>query len=110
MASRKKSIATQKEANTQKEARIKEARKALTDGTISKITHAAHQFELPYDTLRRRHLGLTVAPSVAHINQQLLTEAEELTVCKWVKYMGMTGHPISKEMLRGKVTDISSVL
>ena len=105
-----KKLATQKEANAQKEAKFEEAKKELTNGNISKIADAARRFDLPYDTLRRRHLGLTVAPSVAHISQRLLTDAEEQTVCKWVKYMGMTGHPISKETLRGKVADISSVL
>ena len=45
-----------------------------------------------------------------HTSHQLLTKAEEETICKWVRYMGMTGHPISKESLRAKVADIGSII
>jgi hypothetical protein len=45
-----------------------------------------------------------------HINQQLLNKVEEETICKWVRYMGMTGHPFSKESLRAKVAEISSII
>jgi hypothetical protein len=36
--------------------------------------------------------------------------AEEETVCTWIKYMGMTGHPIAKELLHVKIADISALL
>jgi hypothetical protein len=104
-----RSLAAQNEAH-QKETQIQEANGALTDGTFKKISDAAKHFNVPYATLRRRHLHLTAPHSEAHASQQLLTKAEEETVCKWVRYMGMTGHPISKESLRAKVADISSII
>ena len=102
--------ATENEAKAQKEKQIQVACDALSDGTFKKISEAARHFKVPYDTLRRRHLGLAVPLSKAHIKEQLLTVAEEETVCKWIKYMGMTGHPLSKEGLRVKIADISTLL
>ncbi|KAH9018843.1 DDE superfamily endonuclease-domain-containing protein [Lactarius pseudohatsudake] len=109
-SSKVKKLVTRKEASTQKEAKIQEASKALTDGIFKTISKAARHFDVSYHTLRRRHQGLTQPQSMAHIGEQLLTTVEETTVCTWIKYMGMTGHPFSKEALRVKVADISSVL
>jgi hypothetical protein len=108
--SRIRTRAKQKEAQQKEEAKIREASNAITNGQFTKITEAAAHFKVSYPTLRRRHLGLTLSRSEAHIDQQLLTDVEEKVVCKWAKYMGMTGHPISKDSLRVKVGDISSVL
>ena len=102
--------AKQKEAQKKKEAKIQEASDAITNGRFTKITDAATYFKVSYPTLRRRHLQLTLSPSEAHINQRLLTAVEEKVVCEWAKYMGMTGHPISKDSLRVKIGDISSIL
>lgn len=106
----RKKAATQREAGAQKEAKIQEASDALTNKTFTKIATAARHFNVPYDTLRRRHLKLNKPHSTAHIKGQLLTMAEEQTLCKWIKYMGMAGQPISKEALRVKVAEISLVL
>ena len=100
----------QNKAHAQNETKIQAASDMLSNGTFKRISDAARHFSVPYDTLRRRHLGLTKPQSEAHRKEQLLTTAEEETICKWVRYMGMTGHPISKEALRVKVANISITL
>jgi hypothetical protein len=105
----KKKVA-QMAANAQNEARIQDANDMLTNGTFKKMSDTARHFNVPYGTLRRRHLELAEPRSKAHIKEQLLMVAEEQTVCKWVKYMGLTGHPISKEALRVKVAEVSFIL
>ena len=47
--------------------------------------------------------------SQAQASQQLLTTSEENAVLRWIRYMGMTEHPISKA-LHIKVGEISAVL
>jgi hypothetical protein len=105
-----RNLATQKDAAAQKENKIQEVVEALTTGTFTKISKAVHHFGVPYDTLRCQYLRLNQSRSDAHIHEQLLTKAEEETICKWLKYMGMTSHPISKETLHVKVGNISTVL
>lgn len=102
--------AAQKEASNQIEIKIQAATDMLANGTFKNISAAARHLQIPYYTLRRRYLELNQPHSEAHIKEQLLTVAEEETICKWIRYMGMTGHPISKEVLRVKVASISTVL
>ena len=105
-----KKLAVRRHASSQLEVKLKKASNALTNKTFKRISDAADHFQVPYHTLRRRHHNLTQPNLFAHGQQQLLSTAEEETVCKWVKYMGMTGHPISKESLRVKVSEISTLL
>ena len=100
----------QNKAHAQNETKIQAASDMLSNGTFKRILDAVHHFSVPYDTLRRRHLGLTEPQSEAHQKEQLLTTAKEETVCKWVRYMGMTGRPILKEALHVKVANISITL
>ena len=41
---------------------------------------------VPYFTLRRRVMGLSLLKKEAHVNQQLLTKAEQATLIDWIKY------------------------
>ena len=94
----------------QLEAKAQEASQALTKKQFKNMAEAARSYGIPYHKFRRRHRGLTKPRSIAQVNQRLLTVTEEETVCTWIKYMGMTGHPISIEGLRIKVAEISTVL
>jgi hypothetical protein len=105
-----KKLVARREAEAQTETRIQAASNALANGTFKHLSQAACHFDAPYGTLRRRHLKITQTRSKAHIKEQYLTMAEEDTVGKWIKYMGMTGHPISKESLRVKISEISTLL
>lgn len=102
--------ATRRKTNAEDEAKLQEASDALTNGMFTKISTAAAHFEVDYHTLRRRHKGLNQPYSKAHKHEQLLTVAKEKTMCKWIKYMGATGHPFSKEALHVKVSEISTIL
>lgn len=106
----RKKLAARRDASTRLENEIKKASSALTKGTFKTISAASSHFQIPYHMLRRRHLGLTEQKLTAHSKQQLLTVVEEETLCKWIKYMGMTGHPFSREALRVKVAEISLLL
>lgn len=105
-AQRKKS--KQKESDL--EAKIQEASQALTNGTIKKMSEAARHFGVPYHRLRRRHLHHTKPLALAHTNQRLLTPAQEEALCDWIKYLGVEGQPMSKDMLHITVADMSKIL
>ncbi|KIJ08365.1 hypothetical protein PAXINDRAFT_18495 [Paxillus involutus ATCC 200175] len=98
-----------KAAEVALEAKYTAACKALDSGTCKNIAKAAAHYQVPYYTLRRRYKNLAVPRSRAHKHQQLLTDAQE-TICHWIKYMGITGHPLSKWSLCMKVGDLSEKL
>jgi len=66
----------------------------------------AHNIEKHYFTLRRRVKGLALPKKVAHEAQQLLTAAEEATLVDWIRYLALTGQPVSKQTIRPKVLAI----
>jgi hypothetical protein len=105
-AQRKKS----KQKESEIEARIQEASRALTDKTFKHISEAACHFDVPYDRLCRRHQHCTQSHAVAHTKQQLLNPAQEDVLCNWAKYMGTEGQPLSKNMLRVTAADMSERL
>jgi hypothetical protein len=92
------------------EVKIQEARQALNDGTCKTIAAAAHRFGVPYHKLRGQYQHHTKPHTVAHVNQQLLTSAQEDALCDWVKYLGKEGQPMSKNMLCVTVADMSKIL
>ena len=98
------------EAETALEAKLTQACDALDNGSCKTIRVAAKQFEVSYHTLRRRYKKLTVPRSRAHKNQQLLTDAQEETMCHWIKYMALTGHPFSHRSLRMKAGELTEKL
>ncbi|KAJ3978621.1 hypothetical protein F5890DRAFT_1385422, partial [Lentinula detonsa] len=56
-----------------------------------------------YITLTRRINGTALPKKKAHNSQALLTKAEKDTLIEWVRYLGFTGHPVSKRTLHPKV-------
>ncbi|KAH9031192.1 hypothetical protein EDB84DRAFT_1247077, partial [Lactarius hengduanensis] len=93
-----------------KEAKLQEASDAVTDGTFKNLAIAARHFNVPYDTLRRRHHKLAAPRTKSQVNRQLLSEAQELALCEWIKYMGRIGYPLSKQNLCAKVAYLSQLL
>ncbi|KAH9048384.1 hypothetical protein EDB84DRAFT_1556845 [Lactarius hengduanensis] len=83
-------------SETDKEAKLQEASDAVTDGTFKNLAIAARHFNVPYDTLRRRHHKLAAPRTKSQVNRQLLSEAQELALCEWIKYMGRIGLGIAR--------------
>ncbi|KAJ7879093.1 hypothetical protein B0H14DRAFT_2305867, partial [Mycena olivaceomarginata] len=71
--------------------------RALSVASKPNITKAARELNLPYQTLRRRFLGLARPKAEAHQNQMLLSPTQEKTV-----------HPIDKHAIRVIVKDVCS--
>lgn len=57
---------------------------------------------LPYGTVRRRFLGISLPPREAHSNQQLLSPEAERTLVDWVIFLSDTSHPLNKRSIRMK--------
>ncbi|KAH9011110.1 hypothetical protein EDB83DRAFT_2212392, partial [Lactarius deliciosus] len=93
-----------------KEAKLQEASNAVTNGELKNVAEAARHFKVPYDTLRRRHYGLTGPHLKSQVKKQLLSEAQEKALCEWIKYMGRIGYPLSKQNLHAKVAYLSQPL
>ena len=92
------------------EAKIQEARQALEDRICKTMAEAACCFNVPYHWFRGRHQHQTKPRTQAHAEQQLLLPAQEKVLCKWVKYWGNEGQPMSKNMLLVTVVDMSEHL
>jgi hypothetical protein len=88
------------------EENIGKARQAYESRRYPSIRATAIAHGVPYFTLRRRILGLTLPKKEAHVNQQLLTKAEQATLIDWIKYLALTGHPLNKRTIRPKVQAI----
>ena len=93
-----------------KEGKIQEALQALNGGIFDNISKAMRHFGVSRNTLFWRYKRLNGPPSKAQIKKQLLTEAQEKTLCEWIVHMGEMGQPISKQALRAKVADLSEII
>src|ERR1700691_3017038 len=98
------------ELKSKTEERLQKAVAALKEGTFKYISVAARHFKVLYDTLCRRYQEETTSHTEGHKWQQLMTTAQEETLCEWIKFMGMVGHPLTKAALRVKVAAISPIL
>ena len=87
---------------------FQEAIEAWDSGQFNSLAACARQFDVPYDTFRRRVLGHTRPHSSAHENQQILTSAEEEVLIKYMVYSGQTGHACSVGSLRHAVKELSN--
>ena len=90
------------------ESRLIKAKEEYQAGKFKSIKAAATAHNVQYFTLRQSVLGLTLHQKEAHINQQLLTKAEEQTLVEWMQYLALTGtgHPLNKCTIRPKVQAI----
>ena len=88
------------------ESRLAKAKEEFQSGKFKTIKAAADSHNVKYFTLRRRILGLAVHQKEAHVDQQLLTKAEEQTLVEWIQYLALTGHLLNKRTIRPKVQAI----
>lgn len=105
----------EKGRNLQARTRYQKAVHALISEKFKVIVKAATHFKVPYDGLRHRFdkeakKELITHHLESHENSQLLTIAQESTLCEWIIFMGFVGHPLSKTALYLKVAAISSIL
>lgn len=99
-----------REANAIKEAQLMKAQEAFDSKQCKTMTEAAVLFDVPYSTLRRRILGLNQSSFKANQPNQLLSDAEEITVVDWLIFLGNSGHAVSKRTLRPIVEAICGAL
>jgi hypothetical protein len=85
------------------ERRIEEAIAAYRAGEYKHLKKASVAFDVPYHTFMRRFHGETAPRKQAHINQLLLSPAQEAALVDWVKYLGLTGHAVNKRTISPKV-------
>lgn len=71
---------------------------AYQNNEFCSIRKAAKHFQIPSSTLRRRLLGGKTR-STSHEMQQILTDAEEATLVRWIKQYTVTGTPITNPLL-----------
>ena len=103
--------AKKQEEEATKERAFQLASKALTTGKRFKsMAEAARFFEVPYHTFHQRHQKCAGPCSKSQIKKQLLNEAQEKTLCHWIRYLGRIGYPLSKQIFRAKVADLSPLL
>ena len=88
------------------EEKMAEAKLAYESQEYPSINATAKAYDVNYSTLRRCVQGLSLPKKEAHINQQLLTKAEQETLIDWIKYIALTGHPLNKRTIRPKVQAI----
>ncbi|KAJ3845836.1 hypothetical protein EV368DRAFT_24560, partial [Lentinula lateritia] len=85
------------------EARIEKARKEFLQNRYPTHKAAALANNVPYHTFVRRMKGTAFPKKRAHDNQALLNWSEKKALVEWVKYLGLTGHPVNKRTIRPKV-------
>lgn len=87
---------------------IQEACNTLRTQTKPNITMVLRDIKnrtghtLPYDTVRRRFLGVSLPPRKAHANQQLLLPDVEKVLVDWIIFLSDTSHPLTKRSVRKK--------
>ncbi|KAJ4486603.1 hypothetical protein C8J55DRAFT_382667, partial [Lentinula edodes] len=64
---------------------------------------AAVANDVPYHTFICWMKGTALPKKRAHDNQALLNWSEKKASVKWVKYLGLTGHPVNRRTIRPKV-------
>lgn len=86
-----------------KEGKITDGIAGLRNGTYKNVLEAAQALGVSQVTLRRRYLGKSQPRSTAHAQERLLSQGQEDVLCDWVKYLGATGHGVSKRTIISKV-------
>ena len=92
------------------EANIQSAISALEKNEFTSIRKAARAFNVPNTTLRNRMSRRTLR-SNAHKSDQILSNAKERTLVRWITHLISTGFPtlpalviqIAKEIRRGRI-------
>jgi hypothetical protein len=80
------------------EANIQAAITAFQDQEYSSVRATALAFSVPPSTLRARLAG-TTSRAYAHESAQILSNAEEKTLVRWISRLCRTGFPVSPALL-----------
>jgi len=75
---------------------LQKACKPIKDGIYNGYQEAALAFKIPVSTLQQHYLMKTQPHKEAHEEQQLLNSAAEKVLVDWLRYLGLTGHALSK--------------
>ncbi|KAG6810032.1 hypothetical protein H0H93_015300, partial [Arthromyces matolae] len=89
----------------EKEAAIQKAVYGYQDGTYKSFSEAASALglETSRTTIWRRYANKSKPHTAAHLTQQLLNENQEIVLQNWIKWLGITGVPLSKKTIGPKV-------
>lgn len=87
------------------ENKIQAAVQDVKTGVYKSAAAAARAYDLgpQYTTIWRRVQGKAKSCCKAHLRQQLLNGSQEKVLVEWIKYLAMTGHPLSKRTIGPKV-------
>jgi hypothetical protein len=87
------------------EDKIQAAAEDVRNGVVASAAAAArkHNLVTQYTTIWCRVHGKAAPRCKAHLCQQLLNKSQEKVLMKWVKYLAVTGMPLSKRTLGPKV-------
>ena len=80
------------------EANIQAALQAHHTGKYQSVRAAARAFSVPASTLRARLAGIT-SRSHAHASAQILLNAEENTLVRWISRLCRTGFPAAPALV-----------
>jgi hypothetical protein len=88
-----------RDAATDRENEIREAKHAYLSGLEPSIRAAASTYGIPYSTLRDRLRGAQPR-SAAHEKEQLLTLEEEKSIVRFCETLDDLGHPLQVKMVK----------
>jgi hypothetical protein len=73
---------------------------AKQNGLKVNIKETARDLGISYGTLRNRFLNLCKTREEAHTEQQFLSPPQENTLVRWLRYLGRSARPVSKQGIR----------
>ena len=82
------------------------ARTDLHPNDCYPISQVARNFDVNYDTLRRRFQWLNQDAHTAHESQQLLSHVQERVILEWAKQLSDEAEPITKHGLRRTIQQL----
>lgn len=94
--------------NDAKEAKIEEALAAIANdpSTTVNLKAIARDYDVPYDTLRRRYRNEAKPKKLAHVHLQTLTPAQEEKIVDWSIFLSIQGRPVNKDTLSQKLVQL----
>jgi hypothetical protein len=85
------------------ERKIQEAVDGVKTGRFKNCNDVALKLGLKWLIIWRHVNGKTSSRTNGHLSQQLLSVAQEKVLKNWIKWLGYTGLPISKQTVQPKV-------
>ena len=91
-----------------KEAKMREVLTVIAKdpSTVINLKAIARDYDVPYDTLRRRYRNETKPRKLAHTHRQVLTPAQEEKIVDWSIFLSIQGRPVDKDTLSPKLVEL----